>query len=109
MHKDGPFTQFSIGAAPGNKPGLRACLMLILGAGLLCVPVLAASAPGDKPVTAKVKDAAPADYVGSETCATCHDEVAKGFATNPHAKMAQLHGNNGVTCENCHGAGKGHV
>jgi DmsE family decaheme c-type cytochrome len=35
--------------------------------------------------------------------------VAKGFANNPHTKLALEHGKNGVTCENCHGAGKGHV
>ena len=29
--------------------------------------------------------------------------------TNPHTKMALMHGKKGVTCENCHGAGKGHV
>ena len=109
MHRDGPVTQLPIGAAPGKRPGLLACLMLLLGAGMLCVPVLAAPAPGDKPATAQVKDSAPADFVGGETCATCHDEVSKKFADNPHTKIAQLHGKNGVTCEGCHGAGKGHV
>ncbi len=109
MHRDGPFTQLEIGAAPGKWPGLRACLMLILGAGMLCVPVLAAAAPGDKAATAQVKDTNPANYVGSETCATCHDEVAKKFADNPHTKIAMMHGKSGATCEGCHGAGKGHV
>src|ERR1017187_1243101 len=104
MHRDGPVAQLSISAVPGKRPGLRACLMLLLGAGVLCVPVLAAQAPGDKPAPA------PTDFVGSETCATCHDEVAKKFADNPHTKMALMHGNAaGVTCENCHGAGKAHV
>ncbi|MGD0681242.1 MAG: DmsE family decaheme c-type cytochrome [Terracidiphilus sp.] len=109
MHRDGPVTQLPIGAAPGKWPGLRACLMFMLGVGMFCVPVLAAPAPGDKPATAKVKDVSPADYVGGETCATCHDEVAKGFATNPHTNLAKLHGNNGATCESCHGAGRLHV
>ena len=49
------------------------------------------------------------DFVGGETCATCHDEIGKEFADNPHTKMALMHGSNGVTCENCHGAGKAHV
>jgi len=109
MHRDRPVTQFSIGAAPGSKPGLRACLMLILGAGMFCVPLLAAATPGDKPATAQVKDTNPANYVGSDTCATCHDEVAKKFAENPHTKIALQHGKSGITCEGCHGAGKGHV
>jgi DmsE family decaheme c-type cytochrome len=88
--------------------------MLMLGAGVLCATTLGAQAPktdsGVKPATAQVKDTAPGDYVGSETCATCHDEVSKKFASNPHTKMTEMHGNiAGVTCENCHGAGKGHV
>ena len=109
MHRDGPVTQLPIGAAPSKWPGLRACLMLLLGAGLLCVPLLAAPAPGDKPAAAQIKDTTPANYVGSDVCATCHDEVSKKFADNPHTKIAQMHGKNGVTCEGCHGAGKGHV
>jgi len=82
--------------------------MFLLGAGLLCVPILASPAPGDKPATTKAKDVSPADFVGGETCATCHDEEARGFGTNAHAKLAQQHGNTGVTCESCHGAGKAH-
>jgi len=109
MHRDGPVTQLPIDAVPGKRPGLRVCWMFLLGAGMLCVPVLAAPAGTEKPATAQTKDTAPADYVGAETCATCHEEVAKGFASNPHTKMAQMHGKSGITCENCHGAGKAHV
>lgn len=81
MHRDGPVMQLSIDAVPGRKPGLRACLLLLLGAGMLCVPMLAAPAPVNKPVTAQVKDTAPGDYVGSETCATCHAGVARDSQT----------------------------
>jgi DmsE family decaheme c-type cytochrome len=83
--------------------------MLLLGVGILCIPMSAAPAPGEKPAAAPAKQAAPADFVGAETCASCHEAEASKFATNPHAKMAQLHGNNGVTCENCHGAGRLHT
>jgi DmsE family decaheme c-type cytochrome len=85
----------------------------MLGAGTVCASALAAPAAkvdaAPKAATAQTKDAAPGDFVGSEVCATCHQEVAKGFANNPHIKMAQMHGASGVTCENCHGAGKAHV
>jgi DmsE family decaheme c-type cytochrome len=109
MHKDGPVTQFLIGAASVTKPGLRACLTLMLGAGLLCATAFGAPASGAKQASAQAKDTTPADYVGAETCATCHEEVAKGFASNPHTKIALEHGKAGVTCEGCHGAGKAHV
>jgi DmsE family decaheme c-type cytochrome len=51
----------------------------------------------------------PADYVGQETCATCHQDQVKGFPENPHSKLALEHGGKGVTCEGCHGPGKAHV
>src|SRR6185437_8634144 len=88
-------------------PGLRVSTVFFLG--LLYLGSHALAAPGAK--SAGKQDAQPAasEFVGSETCATCHEEVAKGFASNPHTKMAQMHGRNGVTCENCHGAGKAHA
>jgi DmsE family decaheme c-type cytochrome len=82
----------------------------LLGAAVLSAGAWGAAAPGDKPFSAQAKEAAPTDFVGGEVCATCHDEVAKKFADNPHTKMALMHNNAaGVTCENCHGAGKAHV
>jgi predicted CXXCH cytochrome family protein len=40
--------------------------------------------------------------VGSETCTSCHEVVAKGFGHAFHAQQ-------GVQCEDCHGAGSLHV
>ena len=110
MHNIRPVTRLQLDAAPAFRPGLRAFVILMLGAGILCAPALAAPAKGDKAAAPAAKTAVvPSDFVGSETCATCHDEVSKGFANNPHTKMALMHGSAGVTCENCHGAGKAHV
>ena len=53
--------------------------------------------------------AKPDNFVGSEVCETCHGEIQKKFADNPHSRLALLHGGKGVTCENCHGPGKEHV
>lgn len=109
MHRNRPVTRLQLDAAPGFRPGLRAFLILTLGAGILSATALAAPAKGDKAAPAAKAAVVASDYVGSETCATCHEEVSKGFANNPHTKMALMHGSAGVTCENCHGAGKAHV
>ncbi len=110
MHTDGPVTRLPIGAAPGKQPGLRVFLMVLLGAGMMSATALAAQSPEAKASDAPAAGAAHAEFVGADTCATCHEEVSKSFATNPHTKMALMHGNaNGVTCENCHGAGSEHV
>jgi DmsE family decaheme c-type cytochrome len=83
--------------------------MLMLGASLMCATAMGAAAPKGKTADTQAKAAASADFVGTETCMTCHEEVGKKFADNPHTKMAEMHGSNGATCENCHGAGKAHV
>jgi DmsE family decaheme c-type cytochrome len=51
----------------------------------------------------------PDAFVGAEVCASCHEAEAKGFASNPHTRLALEHGNAGATCESCHGPGKAHV
>jgi len=107
MRKVRPVTRLPIGAAPGFLTGLRACLMLMLAAGVFSAVAFAAPA-AEKKDAPKAQAAASSDFVGSETCATCHDEVSKGFEGNPHNQMVQ-HGDKVVTCENCHGAGKAHV
>lgn len=107
MHRCRPVTKKVSGAVPSGIPGLRACWMLILG--VLFLGSYAVAAPGAKAADVKAKQPAASEFVGSETCATCHEEVVKGFGENPHTKMALMHGNNGITCENCHGAGKAHV
>ena len=65
----------------------------------LLVVLFSARAMASNPPGAKSPQSAPAqgEFVGQEVCATCHDDVAKGFSSNPHSKLAQMHGKSGVT------------
>jgi len=58
---------------------------------------------------AQPADAASAEFAGSRACAMCHKDETRGFADNPHSKLAFDHEGKGVTCEGCHGPGKAHV
>jgi predicted CXXCH cytochrome family protein len=51
-----------------------------------------------------------ATFVGSDACETCHQDIAKGFATATHFRL-KAPGNNAlnVGCESCHGPGSLHV
>ena len=109
MHIEGPARRLFIKKAPKNFAGLRICLILLLGAFMLCATAGAAPVKGDKPAGTQAKQADPSEYVGAEVCATCHEDTAKKFADNPHIKIAEMHGKTGVTCEGCHGPGKAHV
>lgn len=43
-----------------------------------------------------------ADFVGMDTCASCHEDTVAAFKKTPHAASEQ-------GCESCHGGGKAHV
>lgn len=97
------------GTPPGRvMPRARRCLIVVLMAMIFGAVAMADPQAGGK-TAGQAKEAGAGEFAGSETCATCHDEVAKGFAGNPHVKMAQMHGKSGITCENCHGPGKAHA
>lgn len=49
-----------------------------------------------------------AQYVGSDTCKTCHEEIfTKHFEGTPHFSLTKNAGKHG--CEDCHGPGSAHV
>jgi len=53
----------------------------------------------------------PSQYVGTETCKTCHEEQGKSFDKGPHWKttLAGHQGPEWQGCEACHGPGKEHA
>ncbi len=69
----------------------------------------AVATPKEGGAAGQAKSAVAGDFAGDEACASCHEEVAKGFVANAHSKLALSHGKNGVTCEGCHGPGKAHA
>lgn len=116
MHRDTHEARLPTRRALRKRSGLQTCvtLTLVFSATILYASAQAAAkansaAISEKAATAQMHDNNPADLVGAEVCATCHESETKGFASNPHSKLALKHGNSGITCEACHGAGKAHV
>src|SRR5439155_1468854 len=57
----------------------------------------------------KPEEAAKAGFVGMETCANCHTEVAEAFKKNPHGKTSRTNWEGTAGCETCHGPGAAHA
>ena len=111
MHSDGSRSRtLEIGAGVPKLVFLISSLLLLVVV-LFSTRAIAAPQKGASPAGPKTFQSAPApgDFVGQEVCAACHEDAVKGFSSNPHSKLAEMHGKTGVTCEGCHGAGKAHV
>ena len=104
MFEDGQGSNKSVEFARRNwsRRCYAALIFVAVGSSVMASPRMAAK-------SVQVHEASSADNVGAEVCATCHEEVSKAFARNPHSKLALEHNKNGVTCEGCHGPGKAHV
>src|SRR5947209_5688741 len=81
------------------KSTLQVCLVLIL----LSTGYLAAQDHAGKGAQASDQ------YVGSETCITCHAPQAKSFEHGEHWNVALPGIPKSAGCESCHGPGKAHV
>lgn len=89
----------------------RAFLFLLLLSLLPLWMALGAPAQPETPqAQAYVRSTNPDDYVGSDTCQTCHEDVYKTHERGPHWKTKFLKKGVGWEgCEACHGPGKEHV
>ncbi|HUY82495.1 MAG TPA: DmsE family decaheme c-type cytochrome [Acidobacteriaceae bacterium] len=90
---------------------LAVALITLVSAFYTSINVNAAGEPGQSHSALQQKNtpAQSANYVGSETCLTCHADIGKNFPQNPHSRLALMHDGKGVTCESCHGSGQAHV
>lgn len=92
----------------------RACSQLLVPAALAVLllqimrPPLAA---GQQEGSAAPPQQTQAEYVGSDTCKTCHEDLAKHFEHTAHfaTTMDKKAGPEHQGCEACHGPGKAHV
>ena len=95
-----------------EKLGLRAAVLssmvlsVFLGSRLLGMPL-----PEKTAQASGAQQHSASDYVGAETCKTCHEDVYKQWATTPHWKttLESREGPSHQGCEACHGPGKAHV
>jgi len=74
-------------------------VVLIMLAGSIMWPLSATAGPPPDAV-----------FVGSEMCASCHDEVAESFGTTAHGLLlGNVEKYRDRLCESCHGPGSAHV
>ena len=78
-----------------------AMLLTILGSAQEKAAAPAAPPPDNKP----------AEFVGSTTCQTCHEDIFNAFQKNPHQMVEtdKKRGWDTKACESCHGPGSKHA
>ncbi|MBZ5600146.1 MAG: DmsE family decaheme c-type cytochrome [Acidobacteriia bacterium] len=85
---------------------------LAVGSGMAALLLLVAALPaaGAKPEEKAAASKDTSQYVGSDTCKTCHEDIYKNFETTPHWKTTfNKKGPEWQGCEGCHGPGAEHV
>lgn len=109
---------------PLPKPATRPpwARLLSLAAAATLVTAFALGAGQEKPAApaapekqaepaAPPADNKPAEYVGSTTCQSCHEDIFNAFQKNPHQSVEtnKKRGFETKACESCHGPGSKHA
>lgn len=105
-HRCVNISQLYVGA--GSRSA-RLYFTLLLNAMLLSIAAQAAPANGSDSAGAQAKATISGDSEEAHTCVSCHSDVVKGFANNPHAKPAAIPRGTDETCASCHGPGRAHL
>ena len=106
-----PPRQLSMASLPPARFLREARWLPIFGAALLLSATSGgaqekASAPAPSKEPPK-----PAEYVGSDTCQACHEDIFNAFQKNPHHQVEtdKKRGFDTKACESCHGPGSKHA
>jgi DmsE family decaheme c-type cytochrome len=90
------------------RPPLRYVLLMaaLFSSATLWGAQQQAGAPAPPPADNK-----PAEYVGSETCQACHEDIFNAFKKSPHevVETDKHRGFDTKACESCHGPGSKHA
>jgi DmsE family decaheme c-type cytochrome len=90
----------------------RQAVNIVRLAALASLSVLVAGAQ-EKPAPAATPppDKKPAEYVGSQTCQGCHEDIYNALLKSPHQRVEvdKHRGWEGKACESCHGPGSKHA
>ena len=86
-------------------------IWLFASAAAVFVQAQARTDPQQQESAARSTDTASSDYVGSEVCKTCHEDIYSGWEKTAHWKttLDTRGGPSHQGCEGCHGPGAAHV
>lgn len=97
-------------ATPARRLRAARLPLLAAAAALLSVTIGSAQNKPGAPAPAPA-DNKPAEFVGSQTCQMCHEDVFNAFQKNPHqlVETDKKRGWETKACESCHGPGGKHA